>query len=76
MKTLIYVCYVALYTTPVVQECHIEELSHPPAAVMQWCRELREIPSGNKLAISQCHEYHPGEELTERVYYPGADWVK
>ena len=68
MKTLIYVCYVALYTTPVVQECHLEELSHPPAAVSQWCGELRAISSGNKLAVSQCHEYRPGEENQDYVY--------
>jgi len=66
MKTLIYVCYVALYTTPVVQECHLEELSHPPDAVEQWCRELLEIPSGGKLAVSQCHPYWPGEENNPR----------
>jgi hypothetical protein len=68
MKTLIYVCYVALFTTPVKQECHLEEISHPPQAVYQWCSELVAIPSGGKLAVSQCHEYRPGEELQKHEY--------
>ncbi len=69
MKTLIYVCYVALFTTPVKQECHLEEISHPASAVNQWCAELLEIPSGGKLAVSQCHEWQPGEENLDRLYH-------
>ncbi len=68
MKTLIYVCYVALFTTPVEQECHLEEISHPPQAVYQWCSELVAIPSGGKLAVSQCHEWQPGEENRDLLY--------
>jgi len=68
MKTLIYVCYVALFTTPVKQECHLEEISHPAAAVDQWCTELIAIPSGGKLAVSQCHEWKPGEENREYLF--------
>lgn len=68
MTTLIYICMVELFTTPVVQVCHLEEIHHPQAAVKQWCDELVAIPSGGKLAVSQCHEYHPGEENREYVY--------
>jgi hypothetical protein len=69
MKTLIYVCYVALFTTPVKQECHLEKISHPPAAVAQWCSELEALPDA---LISQCHEYRPGEESTTWVWNGGA----
>ncbi len=73
MPTLIYVCYVALFTTPVKQECHIEEIHNPPNAVYQWCRELRELDSGrhNEVAVTQCHEYNPGEENRDYVYIHG-----
>ncbi len=71
MTTLIYICMVELLSTPVVQKCHIEEIHNPPAAVTQWCRELREIDSGGHFQVSQCHVYMPGEESRNLLWLGG-----
>ena len=70
MNTLIYMCYVVLGSSPVLPECHIEEVVIGPHSeyetnktVDAWCAGLKRLPPGDTSErLSVCRWYYPGLE--------------
>jgi len=64
MSTLIYICYVTVFVTPITQKCHLEEVIHgSDHNVATWCQALSKLSYGDSWErLTVCRRYRPGED--------------